>query len=367
MAVGLRDIPGPPVRANCLALAVAALLACALPGCITSQQPPSRAPDASSVLAEAYFAPEWSQPGAVPATRSEGADTARPAVIFPAGARGHGVVAQGWTNPKGAGISSVQSDPSDGPPLNLQAKGNPIQAAPETSVSARDYLRTLAEELERNPANKVLRKKLICCYYFEGDLTRADELLKGTENWDDDEVHLLRALVSYRTGVNNVATNSLEAVRRKWRGQFQLELRNILFCREIRGRSDVVRFEKYEFFPGQKGISLYFEIENFMCRQTESGQYEVAVKASLQLGMRQPNPFDPSVTVDRPVNWPELPDNERLSFKPTYPRFIDELPMYVVLDLPKDIQPGNYALTLVVEDTLARKQSTPAVLEFRVR
>lgn len=358
------------VRVWGIVLASAVLQICLSSGCAAPREP-ARDHETGPAITEAYWTPQWSHDGAAPSVPAEGAGNTDantgPAVIFPAAGGARGDAARGGTAPKDAGISPVPADSGRESPTNPAVKNNPVQGRPDTTGSTKDYVRALAEELERNPNDKALRKKLICLYYFEGELARADELLKGTENWDDDEIHLLRALVSYRIGVNNVAMNSLEAVRRKWRGQFQLEVRNLLFCREVKGRSDVVRFEKYEFFPGQKGILLYFEVENFMCKEGGTGQYEVAIKASPTLVMRQPHPFDTSAVTDRPVSWPELPDDERLSFKRTYKNFVDELQMYIVLDLPKDLQPGNYALNLVVEDTLARKQSTQGVLEFKVR
>lgn len=356
------------LRLSRVVLVVAGLFLCFLPACAASR-PPAPAPEDAPALAEAYFAPEWSQAGAAPPAPAGGADNIRlaPKVIFPATGRPHDNTGPSRTPPAKPEILSTPTDPGSDSITNLAVKNNSAPARLEAADPRKDYLRTLAEKLERNPDDRALRKKLIYLYYSEDKLASADELLKGTEDWDDDEIHLLRALVSYRIGDNNVAMNSIEAVRRKWRGQFQLELKNLLFCREVKGRGNVVRFEKYEFFPGQKEVLLYFEVENFMCKENKDGQFEVAIKASPQLVMRQPHPFDLSLTVDRPVDWPELPDSERLSFKRTYKNFVDQLPMYIALDLPKNLQPGNYALNLVVEDMLAKKQSTPAVLEFRVR
>ncbi|MDQ7780806.1 MAG: hypothetical protein RDV41_14010 [Planctomycetota bacterium] len=353
-------------KCGTLLVALAGVLAC-VAGCFISRQPDPPPKEEAAIAEVPFFMPEWSQNGAVPASEKPLVpQETRPAVIFPAGASAPDVRD---TRPPAIGedpktLRTIPEDNARGPVNPVTPTGDP---PPPYAVTTGDFIRSLSRKLDQTPGDRQLRKKLACYCYFEGELSRAVELLEGTESWDDDEMNLIRSLISYRIGENNAAMNALESVRRKWRGVFQLALKNPLFCREVKGRSDVVRFEKYEFYPGQKGILLYFEVENFMCKADETGQHEVSIRATPQLLFMQPNPFDPSSTTSRVVQWPELPSVERLSFKKTYKHFIDELQMYIVLDLPKDLQPGTYAINLMVDDELARKQSAPVVLDFKVR
>jgi hypothetical protein len=117
-----------------------------------------------------------------------------------------------------------------------------------------------------------------------------------------------------------------------------LEVRNLKFCSSVRSFGRFEEFPEMQFFPGQQVI-VYAEVYNFMS-QAKAGGYETALESRYEIYDAEGNQVDlRKFGVER-----ELCASRRRDFYFPYK-----------INLPSNLMPGRYRLTLTIKDALANK------------
>jgi hypothetical protein len=139
--------------------------------------------------------------------------------------------------------------------------------------------------------------------------------------------------------------HQLASAIRRLQERVDVQLKNVVFCRQIQYFGNYERFPRDEFRPGQE-VLLYAEIEHFKSEPTSDGQYRTLLRSTIEI-------LGPSGDVRKQIEFPATEDfcrNYRRDYFHNYQFVIpDRLPL------------GPHVLKLTVFDELSGKFSSYSV------
>ena len=129
----------------------------------------------------------------------------------------------------------------------------------------------------------------------------------------------------------------------------KLELRNLSFCKQVHGfsRYDPV---KVPVFTPTQDVVVYVEVDNFVSKEAEDGEFETGLKASYAI-MHNGQKVS---SMDLPVS-PQRTRSRRRDYYVAYRVY-----------MPDDAANGEYQFVLVMEDTKGNKAGT-GKLDFKIQ
>ena len=188
-------------------------------------------------------------------------------------------------------------------------------------------------------------------YLMAGQEERALEPIPGLNTADQEFWQQVFWGVSYYFSFESIpdasarATQTIAQLRlaiQKLQEEAQLELRNVVFSRNIASFGNYAQFERDEFSPGQP-VLLYAEVSNFKSEPTADGQYRTILKSTIQIltpdGRERDRMVFPATE--------DLCRNYRWDYFHSYE-----------FTIPQNISLGPHVLKLTVEDQLKQKVAT---------
>jgi hypothetical protein len=229
--------------------------------------------------------------------------------------------------------------------------------ADQATVPARDESTLFAELLEtlQTPLpgesdgdrfrRDVIRRHLLV---LSGDPDTAVDAMKGLTRPEQEFLrhHLLAVWQMTNPEGHPVASRRLSSALPKIQtanqhlreATEQLEVRSLAFCTEIVSFGQVKRFQTSRFDSGQKVI-LYCEVDNFVAEKTSDG-YETELQGSYEV-------LDDS---GNKVAGLVLPADRQ-----TCDHYLRDYFIAYQMNLPAELQPGNYRLELTMECVKGKK------------
>lgn len=294
---------------------------------------------------------------------------AEPEAVEPEAAAGQAVVSQAVASAEDANTAvtaasstlpadSLQPADATQTPAAMSSLLDPsAPPANQPTVPARDESTLFAELLEtlQTPLpgesdgdrfrRDVIRRHLLV---LSGDPDTAVDAMKGLTRPEQEFLrhHLLAVWQMTNPEGHPVASRRLSSALPKIQtanqhlrqASEQLDLRSLAFCTEIVSFGQVKRFQTSRFDGGQKVI-LYCEVDNFVAEKNSDG-YETELQGSYEV-------FDES---GNKVAGLVLPADRQIC-----DHYLRDYFIAYQMNLPTELQPGNYRLELTMECVKGKK------------